>query len=128
MHKRTRRMGRHCRFASCVEVDVIVYRKAIELASGVQRLVLPRLERADAELHQQLHRAVRSVVLNIAEGRSLRGKRRGNHFAIALGSARETHACIELALALELMPEGDGVARLLDSADHVQAMLYKPSR
>ncbi|MCA9638827.1 MAG: four helix bundle protein, partial [Myxococcales bacterium] len=54
--------------------------------------------------------------------------RRGNHFAISLGSARETHACIELALALELMPDGEAVARLLDSADHVQAMLYKLSR
>ena len=107
---------------------MIVYRKAIELVRDAQRLVLPRLETRDAELHQQLHRAVRSVVLNIAEGRSLRGRRRGNHFAIALGSARETHACIELALALELMPEGDGVARLLDGADHVQAMLYKLSR
>ena len=128
MHKRTRRMGRLVGFASCMEVDVIVYRKAIELVRDVQRLVLPRLETRDAELHQQLHRAVRSVVLNIAEGRSLRGKRRGNHFAIALGSARETHACIELALALELMPDGDSVARLLDGADHVQAMLYKLSR
>ena len=31
-------------------------------------------------------------------------------------------------LALELMPGGDAVARLLDGADHVQAMLYKLSR
>ena len=56
MHKRTRRMGRRSVLRWCVEVDVIVYRKAIELVRDAQRLVLPRLERCDAELHQQLHR------------------------------------------------------------------------
>ena len=104
---------------------MLVYRKSVELVRLVHQRVMPALEGRDPELHQQLHRAVRSVVLNIAEGRSLRGKRRGNHFSIALGSARETDACLELAFALEFVDED---AELLDRSDHIQAMLYKLSR
>ena len=103
---------------------MIVYRKAIELVRLLHELVMPKLRRRDRELHQQLHRAVRSVVLNTAEGRSQRGQRRTNHFSIALGSAREVHACLELAVALgfiQAMPD------LMDRSDHIQAMLYKLS-
>ena len=85
---------------------------------------MPKLKRQDRELHQQLHRAVRSVVLNTAEGRSQRGKRRTNHFSIALGSAREVHACLELAIALGFITH---VPDLMDRSDHIQAMLYKLS-
>lgn len=90
--------------------------------------MVPALRRGgDRELADQLHRAVRSVVLNIAEGRSQRGKRRGNHFSIALGSARETHACLELGAALGLFPESLALDALLDRSDHIQAMLWKLS-
>ncbi len=103
---------------------MLVYKKSIELVELVHRDIMPRLSRVDRELHQQLHRAVRSVVLNIAEGRSGRGKRRGNHFSIALGSAREVHACLQLSMGLGFV-ERD--AELLDRSDHIQAMLYKLS-
>ena len=103
---------------------MIVYRKAIELVRILHELVMPKLRRQDSELHQQLHRAVRSVVLNTAEGRSLKGKRRTNHFSIALGSAREVHACLELAVALGFVTH---IPDLLDRSDHIQAMLYKLS-
>ena len=103
---------------------MIVYRKSIELVRILHELIMPKLRRHDRELHQQLHRAVRSIVLNIAEGRSLRGKRRTNHFSIALGSAREVHACLELAAALGFVTD---IPELLDLSDHVQVMLYKLS-
>ena len=101
---------------------MIVYRKSIELVRIVHVVVMPALRRHDRELHDQLHRAVRSVVLNTAEGRSLKGKRRTNHFSIALGSAREVHACLELSTALGFI---DSMPELLDRSDHIQAMLYK---
>ena len=41
---------------------------AIELVRIIHELVMPKLRRQDSELHQQLHRAVRSVVLR--NGRS----------------------------------------------------------
>jgi len=103
---------------------MIVYRKSIQLVCMLHETVMPKLRRRDHELHQQLHRAVRSVVLNTAEGRSQRGKRRTNHFSIALGSAREVHACLELAIALGFITH---VPELLDRSDHIQAMLYKLS-
>ena len=104
---------------------MLVYRNSIELVRIVHREVVPALRRAgDRELADQLHRAVRSVVLNIAE----RGKRRGSHFSIALGSARETHACLELGAALGMLPESLALDALLDRSDHIQAMLWKLSR
>ncbi|MEM9071893.1 MAG: four helix bundle protein [Myxococcota bacterium] len=107
---------------------MIVYRKSIELVRVVQCSVQPSLRSVDRELSQQLHRAARSVVLNIAEARSARGRNRGRQFAIALGSAREVHACLELAVALSLLPASLDVERLLDRSDHIQAMLWKLSR
>ncbi len=101
---------------------MIVYRKSIELVCILHKQVMPKLEGRDRELHQQLHRAVRSVVLNSAEARSLRGKRRTHHFSIALGSAREAHACLELAMSLGFVAQSD---ELIDRSDHIQAMLYK---
>ena len=104
---------------------MIVYRISIKLVVTVQREVQPTLRFRDRELSQQLHRAVRSVVLNIAEGRTGRGKNRQRHFSIALGSAREVHACLELAKELELLPAEVDSEALLDRSDHIQAMLYK---
>ena len=89
--------------------------------------VEPYLRRKDRELAEQLHRAVRSIVLNVAEGRSQRGRRKNNHFAIALGSGREVHACLELAGVLGFVPK-----RRLEPwvalSDEIQAMLFVLAR
>ena len=105
---------------------MIVYRKSIELVRLIQALE-SELRAKDRELAEQLHRAVRSIVLNIAEGRSQRGRRKTNHFAIALGSGRETHACLELAAALRLVGTSS-LAAPLSLSDEIQAMLYRLSR
>ena len=47
--------------------------------------------RRDPSLAKQLRDALSSVALNVAEGSDQRGARRTNHYAIALGSARESH-------------------------------------
>ena len=55
------------------------------------------VERHDKDLASQIRRALSSVAANTAEGSDQRGKRRGNHYAMALGSARE--ALVELRTA-----------------------------
>lgn len=106
---------------------MIVYRKSIQLVQLVHEELEPYLRRKDRELADQLHRAVRSVVLNVAEGRSQRGRRKTNHFAIALGSGREVHACLELAQVLEFV-HPKRLERLLCLSDEVQAMLFVLAR
>ena len=106
---------------------MIVYQKSLELVRLVQQLVMPALKRVDAELASQLHRAVRSVPLNIAEGSAQRGKRKGNHFCIALGSNREVDACLDLAVVLGFVSR-EALAAVYALSDEVQAMLYVLSR
>ena len=106
---------------------MIVYRKALELVRLVATVVMPVLRRRDSELAGQLHRAVRSVPLNIAEAGPQRGKRKGSHFSIALGSNREVDACLDLAVALGFVSREE-VDCVYVLSDEVQAMLYVLSR
>ncbi len=68
-----------------------------------------RIAKSDPDLARQLRRASSSIVLNLAEGQYSRGKNREARYHSALGSARETLACFEVALALgyirELSPD-----------------------
>ena len=106
---------------------MIVYRKSLELVRLISKVVLPVLRRRDPQLADQLHRAVRSVPLNIAEGKPQRGKRKGNHFSIALGSNREVDACLDLTVALGFMSR-EALAGIYALSDETQAMLYVLSR
>jgi four helix bundle protein len=58
------------------------------------------LERRDSDLARQMRRASSSVALNTAEGMYSRGKNRTARYHTALGSARETLACLEVAVAM----------------------------
>ncbi|MBO6933496.1 MAG: four helix bundle protein [Deltaproteobacteria bacterium] len=106
-----------------------VYRVALQMVGEVHTAVLPKVRvGGDREIADQLHRASRSVALNVAEGLGLLpGKRQRNHFAIALGSARETMACIDIAVATGLV-SSESVAPIADRVDHVCAMLWKLTR
>lgn len=105
----------------------IAYHKSLELVQLVQTTVMPALRRTDTELASQLHRAVRSVPLNVAEGSVQRGKRRANHYSIALGSNREVDACLDLAVALGIMRR-EAIESVYALSDETQAMLYVLSR
>jgi four helix bundle protein len=59
--------------------------------------VVRRIEIRDRDLGRQLRRASCSIALNVAEGMYSRGANRQARYHTALGSARETLACLELA-------------------------------
>lgn len=63
------------------------------------RPVLRRIELRDKDLARQLRRCRVSVALNLAEGMYSRGGNRTARYHSALGSARETLACLEVAEA-----------------------------
>src|ERR1043165_3084910 len=57
------------------------------------------IERHDTDLARQLRRAAASVTLNIAEGSYARGRNRAALYSVALGSAKEVRACLDVAKA-----------------------------
>ncbi len=85
--------------------------------------VMREVERRDPDLARQMRRAASSVALNTSEGMYSRGKNRGARYHTALGSMRETLACIEVSQALGYLEEVDG--RILDSIGRIMATLTK---
>ena len=90
---------------------------------GSLRPVLRAIERHDRDLARQLRRAASSVALNVAEGQYSRGQNKTARFHTALGSARETLACVEVAVALGYLREVD--ASLIDALDHIIGTLVR---
>ena len=73
-------------------------------AISTMRPVVAVIERRDADLGRQLRRAASSVVLNVAEGSGSFGGMRTARYRTALGSARETLACLRTAEAFGYVP------------------------
>ena len=65
------------------------------------------IERRDSDLARQLRRAAASVVLNIAEGSYARGRNRHALYSVALGSAKEVRACLDVAKAFRYLAAVD---------------------
>ena len=87
------------------------------------RPVVAAIETHDRDLGRQLRRAATSVALNTSEGSGSNGGTRRERYRNALGSARETGACLDAAVALGYVESID--ASLLDRLDHVRAVLVK---
>ncbi len=102
------------------------YARALDLLRSLVP-VLARVAACDAGLADQLRRAAQSCVLNVAEAnrRTLRDRR--CRFRIALGSAAEVTAALEVACTLGYVGS-DEVATALELADRVRAMTYRLAR
>jgi four helix bundle protein len=95
-------------------------------AVRAMRGVLAAIEKRDCDLARQLRRAASSVVLNVAEGSGSFGRMRTVRYRTALGSARETLACLRVAEAfgyVEAMPEAvsDRMNRVIGTLVRVAA-------
>ena len=70
--------------------------------------VVRQVERRDGDLARQMRRAMTSVALNTAEGMGSQGRLRGARYHTALGSMRETMACVEVGQAMGYVAGIDG--------------------
>jgi len=100
-----------------------VYRVSLDLVAAAGEL-LSSLARFDAALASQLKRAAPSVPLNICEAMRRTGRDRAHLLTVAMGSAAEVQAILDVGLALNLLerPQAQRVEQL---ADRVCAMLYR---
>ena len=88
--------------------------------------VIRKIAGVDRNLADQLRRAVASVPLNVAEGDGQVGGNRRQRLLTALGSARETNAVLDVALAMNYLDEVPNGVR--DRLDHVIGVLVKVAR
>jgi len=90
-----------------------IYAITLEVCSDAADIAAS-IARKDSDLARQLRRAAASVALNTAEGSCSQGANRPARYYNALGSARETLACIEVAVAMRLIkpPEPAVIDRL----------------
>ena len=85
--------------------------------------VLAVIERRDSDLGRQLRRAASSIALNIAEGSYARGRNRAALYQVALGSAKESKACLDVARALRYIEGID--PQMLAELSSICAVLYR---
>jgi four helix bundle protein len=101
-----------------------VYQEVLEVVRDL-RGTLGEIERKDADLARQMRRAAASVALNIAEANGSRGGNRRLRFHSALGSMRETLACLEVGEAFGYV---EGERSMQARIDRICAALYALSR
>jgi len=82
--------------------------KIYEVALGLTESLVDTIEgigRKDPDLARQFRRCLASMSLNIAEGSRSQGRNRNARYFVALGSAREGLACLEVARAFRIIKE-----------------------
>jgi four helix bundle protein len=99
-----------------------IYSTILEVIRAL-RPVISAIEVHDRDLARQLRRAAASIALNTQEGSGSHGGTRRERCRNALGSARETGACLDVAMALGYVEGVD--ACILDALDKVRATLVK---
>ena len=106
-------------------LDVATHARSLAIAIYAITARFPTEERYG--LAAQMRRAVVSVMSNIAEGAGRGGEREFVQFLyLALGSARELAAQVDLAIALGFIGANESVL-LSDRVDHMQRMLNRLS-
>jgi len=87
------------------------------------RSVIARIAAHDADLATQLRRASTSTPLNLAEGRRRRGRDRTFHYRVAAGSAAESLAALDVAVAAGYLDAAEADAAR-GHLDRVVALLW----
>ena len=102
-----------------------VYAEVLEVISELKD-AMAVIERKDSDLARQMRRAAASVALNAAEAQGSRGRNAALRFSTALGSMRETQACLDVAVAMGYLENGSvQTARKIDG---ICGSLYRLSR
>jgi len=99
-----------------------IYQVALAMAADAAT-VAEHIEKRDADLARQMRRAVQSTVLNLGEGMGNVAGHRRQRYQTALGSARETLSCVEVAQAMRYV--GKLEPKVLDRMNHVVATLAR---
>ena len=102
-----------------------IYTTVIDVLRALRPVVI-QIEMRDRDLARQLRRAAASMALNLSEGSGSRGGTRRERYQNALGSARETGACLDVAVALGYVGSVDAVVAA--QLDHVRATLFNVLR
>jgi len=106
-------------------MGLIIQQRALEAAAGLRR-VMPMVRKRDRSLFEQIHRAMNSVVLNIAEADGNDPGTAKARFASACGSAKEVRAGLQLGVAYGYFPRA--TVKSIDIAlDEVCAMSWRLS-
>ncbi len=103
----------------------IIQQRALQAAGGLQE-VLPVVRKRDRSLFDQIHRAMNSVVLNIAEADGNDPGTAKARFSSACGSAKEVRAGLQLAVAYGYFPNSR-VTKVDTALDEVCAMSWRLS-
>ena len=99
-----------------------IYDTCVEMVAAV-RFKAEAIGKFDRDLARQVKRASCSVPLNVAEGSGVRGGNRRLRYETALGSARETRAGLQVAVAAGYLASLD--RNLDDQLDRIIATLVK---
>ncbi len=99
-----------------------IYPVVLEVLASLRPL-LARIERRDRDLGRQLRRASSSVALNLSEGMYSRGALRTARYHNALGSMRESRACLDVARAFGYVGEVD--AELAAKVEQITGTLVR---
>ncbi|MBT8450814.1 MAG: four helix bundle protein [Deltaproteobacteria bacterium] len=106
-------------------MGLIIQQRALQAAGGL-REVLPVVRKRDRSLFDQMHRAMNSVVLNIAEADGNDAGTARARFASACGSAKEVRVGLQLAIAYGYVPSSN-VTKVDTALDEVCAMSWRLS-
>jgi four helix bundle protein len=98
-----------------------IYDTSLEVIRRL-RPIVDAIARHDSDLARQMRRALASITLNIAEGSYARGRNRHALYQVALGSAKETKACIDVAVSFGYVERID--AEALAGLGSICAVLY----
>jgi four helix bundle protein len=102
-----------------------IYATSLDIVRDTATLAT-RIARRDPDLARQMRRAAMSIALNIAEGSASQGGNRRARYFNALGSAVETRAAIDVAIAANLVSDCDPAHRA--RLDRVIATLTRLTR